>query len=117
MSGLSSLIVATALAAAAGTSPSGEASAETASLSFQSKDQMLVGTVYGIEAVDGTPRVYGERLAANVPAGRRTVSYACPGMELGIDGARLSYEFAPGGHYQLVCDSVKGAEIRQVDHC
>ena len=57
------------------------------------------------------------RVAAEVLAGRRAVAYTCPDMPLGVDGARLDYEFAAGSAYELVCRPGQSAAIRLVDDC
>lgn len=120
MSSLSSLLVVSALAAAGGPAtppaeqrpPSGPAS-----LSFVSKDQVLVGTVYGIAAIDAQPQAYGQRLSANVSAGRRTVWYSCPNAPQMSGGSRITFDFVAGRHYKLVCQSTMDAMIRSEDEC
>ncbi len=119
MSSLSSLLVVSALAAAGSpTMPSEQHPAsEPATLSFLAKDQVLVGTVYGIDAIDAQPRAYGQRLSANISAGRRTVWYSCPNAPQMADGSRLSFDFVAGGRYTLVCQPEKEAVIRSADDC
>ena len=116
MSTITSLLFASAFAAT-GQGDATPDGAGPASLSFSAKDRVLIGTVYGISAVDDEPRLYGQRLAADVPAGRRTVSYECPGRQLGIDGSRLTYDFAAGSRYLLVCHADREAEILLADDC
>jgi hypothetical protein len=112
------LLVASAFAAlTAPSSPAEEPAAATASLTFKAKGAALVGTVYGLDAIDDEARVYGQRASAEILAGRRTVSYTCPDAPLGIDGSRLSFDFEAGSHYELVCRAGQQAEIRLVDGC
>lgn len=120
MSSLSILLVVSALAASGNpaTTPTEQRLPfGSASLSFVSKDKMLVGTVYGISAVDAQSQAYGKLLSTNVLAGHRTVWYSCPNVPQSSDGSRISFDFVAGGHYELVCQPSKGAVIRSVDEC
>ena len=95
-------------AAAAGV-PAATASAPApASLDFVS-DARVVGARYGIDAIDGQARVYGQRASARVEPGRRDVAYVCPGAE-GV--SRLSYTFEAGRTYALACTAGQVAEVR-----
>ena len=95
-------------AAAAGV-PAATASAPApASLDFVS-DARVVGARYGIDAIDGQARVYGQRASARVAPGRRDVAYVCPGAE-GV--SRLSYTFEAGRTYALACTAGQVAEVR-----
>ena len=95
-------------AAAAG-APAAPASAPApASLDFVS-DARVVGARYGIDALDGRARVYGQRASARVAPGRRDVAYVCPGAE-GV--SRLSYTFEAGRTYALACTAGQVAEVR-----
>ena len=95
-------------AAAAG-APAAPASAPApASLDFVS-DARVVGARYGIDAIDGQARVYGQRASARVAPGRRDVAYVCPGAE-GV--SRLSYTFEAGRTYALACTAGQVAEVR-----
>ena len=95
-------------AAAAGV-PAATASAPApASLDFVS-DARVVGARYGIDAIDGHARVYGQRASARVAPGRRDVAYVCPGAE-GV--SRLSYTFEAGRTYALACTAGQVAEVR-----
>jgi hypothetical protein len=120
MSGLSILFVASALATAGPqvtvlSKP--EPSSKPASISFVSRDKMLVGTVYGISAIDAQAQVYGKLLSASVLAGNRTVWYSCPNAPAGSDRSRIAFDFVAGQHYELVCDAAKGAVIRAAEEC
>ena len=95
-------------AAAAGV-PAAPASAPApASLDFVS-DARVVGARYGIDAIDGQARVYGQRTSARIAPGRRDIAYTCPGGE-GV--ARLSYTFEAGRTYALACTAGQVAEVR-----
>lgn len=119
MSGLSSLLVVSVLAVAGGQekSVSQPPSPKQASLSFVSESQVLAGMVYGIDAIDAQTRIFGQRLAANISAGRRTVWYSCPNAPQMTGGSRLTFDFEAGRRYQLVCRTGKDAEIRLSDEC
>lgn len=88
-----------------------------ASLSFVSKDQTLLGVVYGIDAVDAQPRVYGQRLSASVSAGKRTAWYSCPNEPQMSGSSRITFDFVAGQHYELICQTGKAAVIRSQDDC
>jgi hypothetical protein len=100
----------------AGAAGSG-ASPATATLSFAETHQPFAGTFYGIDAVDSEPRVFAQRLSTEVAPGLRTVWYSCPGAKTMVGGERLTFEFAPGRHYALVCRDGRGAELRELDEC
>ena len=120
MSSLSILVFVSALAAASGPTTAPEEqqpSSGPATLSFVSKDQMLVGTVYGISAIDAQPQAYGKLLSANVSAGHRAVWYSCPSSSQMSDRSVIEFEFVAGRHYELVCQPSKGAMIRPADEC
>ena len=120
MSSLISLLIVSALAAAGGPAPppaEQPPSSGPASLTFVSKDAVLVGTVYGIDAIDAQPRAYGQRVSADVLAGHRTVWYSCPNASPMSDGSRISFDFVAGQRYELVCQAAKGAVIRPVEGC
>jgi hypothetical protein len=112
------LLVASALAALTGSAGrADEPAAATASLTFKAKGAVLVGTAYGLDAIDDEPRIYGQRTSAEFLAGRRTVAYTCPDTPIGIDGSRLTFDFQAGSHYELVCRNGQEAEIRVTDGC
>lgn len=120
MSSLSILLIVSALATASNPPPTPtetRPSSGPASLSFVSKDKMLVGIVYGISGVDAPSQAYGKLLSTNVSAGHRTVWYSCPNALQSSDGSRITFDFAAGGHYELVCQPLKGAVIRPADEC
>jgi hypothetical protein len=120
MSSLSIVLVVSALSATSGqATPSAEQqlSSGQASLSFVSKDQVLVGTVYGIAAIDAQPRVYGQHLSANVSAGQRTVWYSCPNSPQASNGSNITFDFVAGHQYELVCQPAEGAMIRLAEKC
>ena len=106
------MLIAAAFTTASAAPPAGPA-AQTASLAFVA-DTPYVGAAYGIEALDGHRRVYGERLAADVAAGHRTVAYVCPAAS-GGDTAQLGFDFEPGRRYELVCRAGQPAVIRAAD--
>ena len=114
MSRIAFAFVASTLFAAAG--PVAAAGPDTATLSFAERDRLFVGTVYGIDAIDGERRVFAQRLATDVAPGLRTVWYSCPGAPTMVGGSRLTFEFAPGAHYQLACRDGQ-AEVRETDGC
>lgn len=93
------------------------APAAPASLSFVSKNPLLVGTVYGISAIDAKAQVYGRHLSANVPAGHRTVWYACPDAPQMTGKSSISFDFVAGQRYELVCQPAQQAMIRPLDEC
>ena len=95
-------------AAAAGAPVAPAAAAEAASIDFVS-DARVVGARYGIDAIDGQPRFYGQRTSARIAPGLRSIAYACPGGE-GV--SRLSYAFETGQTYELVCTAGHVAEVR-----
>ncbi len=118
MSSLTSLLVAAALAAAAQPTPHPtNPSSAAATLAFVAKDQVLVGIVYGIDAVDAKPSSYGQRISANISAGQRTVWYSCPNAPQMGSGSHVTFDFVAGHHYSLVCRAGKDAVIRQSDEC
>jgi hypothetical protein len=114
MSIASALVVAAAFAATAPMSPQG---AGPATLTFHSEGQLLAGSVYGLDAIDEQTRFFGQRLSAEVAAGHRTVRYSCPTAPAMDGGSRLTFDFIPGGKYELVCRSGQAAEIRRTDDC
>jgi hypothetical protein len=111
---LSALVSASGPATSAAVTPSPSA---PASLTFVSNGQLLVGTVYGISAIDAKAQVYGRHLSANVPAGRRTVWYSCPNALQMSKGSSLSFDFVAGKQYELVCQPAQQAMIRATDDC
>ena len=96
------------LAILGGPAAAAGAPAAPASLDFVS-DARVVGARYGIDAIDGQARVYGQRASARVAPGRRDVAYVCPGAE-GV--SRLSYTFEAGRTYALACTAGQVAEVR-----
>ena len=90
---------------------------DTASLTFVSDSHVLVGTAYGLDAIDAQPRLFGQRLAADLSAGQRTVWYSCPSSPTSREDSRLSHYFEAGRRYELVCQAGKEAVIRQTDEC
>ncbi len=120
MSSLSILVFVSALATASGptTAPTEQrTSSGPATLSFVSKDQMLVGTVYGISAIDAQPQAYGKLLSTNVLAGHRTVWYSCPNTAQVSGRSVIEFDFVAGRRYELVCQPTKSAMIRPADDC
>ena len=120
MSSLSILVLVFALATASGptTAPNEQRpSSGPATLSFVSRDQMLVGTVYGISAIDAQPQAYGKLLSANVSAGHRTVWYSCPNAPQLSGRSAIEFDFVAGHRYELVCQPTKRAMIRPADEC
>ena len=119
MSSLPALIAVAALAASGGQEApdAGQPSTGPASLKFVAKDPMLGEAIYGIDAIDGLARAYGQRQAADVAAGLRTVWYSCPAAPVMDGGSRVTFEFVAGRKYELVCRSGQEAEIRAADNC
>ncbi|HET7843884.1 MAG TPA: hypothetical protein VFL14_07020 [Xanthomonadales bacterium] len=95
----------------------GPVSERGATLSFVSPEAALIGNAYGINAVDSEARVLDERIDTFVASGLRTVWYACPGEAGPVDGSRMSFEFEPGKHYELVCRAGLEATIRESEDC
>ena len=89
--------------------------AADASLRFVAKDQPLAGISFGIDAIDGQRRGYGQKTSARLLAGRRTVWYTCPGQASA--GARMSFDFEAGGRYELDCSAGPEAVIRRAEDC
>ena len=89
---------------------------QDASLRFVSKQPVLVGISFGLNAVDGRALVLGQRTATQVAAGRRTIWYSCPNGPLMSEGSSLSFDFVPGKNYELSCGS-GGAQIRVAEGC
>ena len=110
-------IAAIALATAGQAPAPVKTASNTASLTFVSESRVLVGTAYGLDAIDAQPRVFGQRLAADLMAGHRTVWYSCPNTPTPHDGSRLTHNFEAGRRYELVCQAGKEAVIRQADEC
>ena len=111
---ISLAIAAIGLAAACEATAAVKSTENTASLAFVSENQVLVGTAYGLDAVDSRPRLFGERVAAHLAPGERTVWYSCPGSR---DSSALTFNFKAGQRYQLVCQVGKDAVIRKADEC
>lgn len=107
-------IAAIGLVAAGGPAAAVESTDEAASLAFVSDNQVLVGISYGLDAIDARPRLFGERVAAHLAPGERTVRYSCPGAP---DSSALTFNFEAGQRYQLVCQAGKDAVIRKSDQC
>lgn len=118
MSLVAGVVFVSVLAAVGGQEASGQSSmAEPAVLSFVSGEPVAMSAVHGIDAVDGMPRFLDERRSASVSAGLKTISYSCPGMPQTVGGARISFDFAAGGSYELVCEEGQPAVIRQSENC
>lgn len=120
MSALSIVLALSALGSASSpaTSAAVPSSPETpASLSFVSKNPLLVGTVYGISAIDANAQVYGRHLTATVPAGHRTVWYSCPNASQMAGKSSIRFDFVAGQRYELVCQPAQQAMIRPMDDC
>lgn len=89
--------------------------ARPATLTFDTGGNALAGISYGIEAVDSRPTFLGDRRATRVQAGLRTVSYSCPSADGTTQDARVTFNFAGGAAYRLVCGRDEGAIIRTDD--
>ncbi len=116
MSSLGSILILGTFALSGSGAPPPSPAAKPATLSFVAKGDALAGISYGIDAVDSQPSLFGKRRATQVLAGVHTVWYSCPGEAAPRDGARITFDFAEGGAYQLVCQGGKGAVVRN-DEC
>ncbi|WP_202842206.1 hypothetical protein [Luteimonas saliphila] len=87
--------------------------ADSATLSFNPDGNVLAGSLYGIDAVDGYPGTLDKRASVELPAGRRTVWYSCPAGPR----SKVTHDFSSGARYELVCKPGQLAEIRQVAEC
>lgn len=116
MSALVLLAAAAAISfAGQGTMPPDQRS--PARLEFVSEHRVLIGAAYGLDAIDGQPRYFGQRAAAEIPPGQRTILYSCPNAPDTGNASSLTYTFKPGHLYELVCRGGKEAVIRQSDDC
>jgi hypothetical protein len=107
---LTAIIIAsaTSLLASAQTTAS-----DTATISFNAKNAIMSGSLYGITAVDEAPQTFGNRNRVAIAAGQRTIWYTCPfGHQ-----SKLTQEFSAGAMYELVCKPGQLAEIKRVDDC
>lgn len=112
-----SILIAAAALAAGQTAVPAKQSPDTAILTFVSENRVLLGIAYGLDAIDAQPRVFGERLSANLTAGQKTVWYSCPNAPQMGGGSRITFNFESGHRYELVCQAGKEAVTRQADGC
>lgn len=89
------------------------AGADSAMVSFNSKNSIMAGGLYGITAVDEQPQTFGKRTSVAVAAGQRTIWYACPFGPR----SKLTQDFTAGAKYELVCRPGQLAEIKRIDEC
>ena len=115
MGSLGSILILGTFALSGHGAPPPSPAAKPATISFVAKGDALAGISYGIDAVDSQPSLLGNRRATQVLAGVHTVSYSCPGEASSRGGASLTFNFAEGGAYQLVCRGGKGEMIRNDD--
>jgi len=116
MTTISILIASAVLAASQPVVPANQET-NTATLKFVSENRILLGTAYGLDAIDARPRGFGQRLSADLTAGQRTVWYSCPNSPQVGGGSRITFNFESGHSYELVCQAGKEAVIRQTDEC
>jgi hypothetical protein len=107
-------IVVLGLAALAGNAAAGapNAAAKPATLRFVAGYNALVGISFGIDAVDAERSVLDRRRTATLASGVHTVWYSCPNEAAPRDGAHITFDFAEGKVYELVCRAGQDAEIR-----
>ena len=65
-------------------------------VSFNSKNSIMAGGLYGITAVDEQPQTFGKRTSVAVAAGQRTIWYACPFGPR----SKLTQDFTAGAKYE-----------------
>ena len=117
MINLSAVVLAAALSAAPGAINKPEVTTTPVELKFVSKSSSLLGMLYGLDAIDEKPRLFGQRESATFSAGLRTDWYSCPYQPDMQGGSRITFAFEAGHSYELVCQPGKDAVIRQTDEC
>ena len=115
MASIASVLMISTFALSSANAPTSPA-ARPATLTFDTRGNVLAGISYGIDAVDSRATFLGDRRETRVAAGLRTVSYSCPADDGSTRGGHITFNFDEGSAYRLSCRHGE-AEVIRADSC